>query len=125
MSLDRISVSFEYSRRDFCDILGFLDRHAVEKGGRYMYRPIRRRGADARRATNLRAVTVYTHPPKLPATAGEAMVMCRYRLHCRRLAVTHIAAAPAFDFDTAWLELAVIEKAAFGHALYGDTPHDS
>ena len=64
--------------------------------------------------------TVFTHPKHLPALADESTEMCLFRFKDQgRPGVEYVTAAAAFDWDTAWAELAAIELAALGEVIHG------
>jgi hypothetical protein len=98
-------------------IFDYLEEHGLGEGGRFGLSDCL--GEDDQPDPGRLAVSIFSHPWSSPALKSESTVMCAFRFNSQWPGIEYLAAAPGFDMETAWTELAALEQAALGTKIFG------
>ena len=106
MIADIVLIDLRYDRADLRSLLGYAKAHDVERGGRYEMR-------------KLPFLNIWTHPWNNPGCKAESSLMFSLAFDGQSASLMFVALQPGYDWQVFFDELAILERAALGDAVYG------
>ena len=106
MNAGKIRISLRYDRADLKSLLRYAKAHDVEQGGRY----------DLRRPPHL---NIWTHTWINAGCRAESSLMFSLEFKWKTASLTSVMLRPGYDTAVVLAELAMLERAALGHTVYG------
>ena len=106
MNAETVRTNLRYDQADLKLLFRYAHAHDVERAGRY----------DLRRSPRL---NIWTHTWTNPGCRAESSLMFSLEFNGKTASLESVGFQPGYDGQVFLDELARLEKAALGHAVYG------